>query len=406
MLRAFGGVLIEGPKWCGKTWTGLHHAKSTAYVDDPETGEQARLSPRVTLTGQYPRLIDEWQDAPVLWDSARRIIDNTSGKGLFIFTGSAVPPANATSHSGTGRFTRLRMRPMSLFESGDSTGTVSLNCLFEGVIIDPDNSPSEMSFEKIVHLICRGGWPGSLELSEADALHVPFAYLDQVAHSDLSRATGTRRSYGRVMALIRALARHTATQASLETVRADMIAQARQHDMMARSTMAEYLEDLKRVFVVDDLPSWRYSIRSRSQVYAKPKRHLADPSLAVAALEATPEQLLADPATTGFLFESLCVRDLRAYAESQGGSVCHYRDNHNLEADAIVTDGQGAWGAVEIKLGRHQINQAARTLLRLKDKLVETTTAPAFLAVLTASGGIAHTREDGVHVVPIDCLGP
>jgi predicted AAA+ superfamily ATPase len=364
LLRTFGGVVVEGPKWCGKTWTGRHHAQSAVYVDDPEQAEQARLSPAATLAGAYPRLVDEWQDAPGLWDKARRIIDETASKGLFIFTGSSVPPVKATSHSGTGRFARLRMRPMALVESGDSTGSVSLRALFDGHTIDPSESVSEMSFDKVIRLICRGGWPGSLGLPDTEALGVPTAYLDLVARSDLTRAAGVKRSSGRVSALIRAWARHTATQASLDTIRADLVAQARHHETMARSTMADYIDDLESIFLIDDLPSWRYSIRSRSQVYAKPKRHLADPSLAAAALEATPDQLLKDPATAGFLFESLCVRDLRVYAESHGGAVFHYRDNHNLEADAIVTDGHGAWGAVEIKLGRHHVDQAARTLVR------------------------------------------
>ncbi|MDR1386732.1 MAG: DUF4143 domain-containing protein [Propionibacteriaceae bacterium] len=403
-LRAFGAVLIEGPKWCGKTWMGRRHSSSAIYLDDPPTRLRSSLDPRGVLAGSRPTLIDEWQDAPVLWDVARRMVDESPSKGLFIFTGSASPAQSAVSHSGTGRFARLRLRPMSLFESGQSSGAVTLSGLLAGDPIEP--VASDLDYQGIIKLICRGGWPSSLGLDDDLAALAPQQYLEALANSDLPQPDRVRRDPDKVRALLRSLARHTSTSANFDTVRADIADQSELDSIPAKSTLWSYLAALRGVFAVDDLPPWVYSLRSKSQLRMAPTRHLADPSLAAAALSATPESLHQDPQTTGLLFESLVVRDLRVYAEAQGGSVAHYRDNKGLEADAIVTSADGRWGAVEVKLGAGQLESAADNLRRLRRKLADEVRQPSFLAVVTATSGLAHTRDDGVHVVPIDCLGP
>jgi len=404
LLNSFGGLLIEGPKWCGKTWTGRHHANSAVYVDDEDMPTVAALAPGEVLAGQRPRLVDEWQDAPVLWDKTRRIIDDTPDKGLFIFTGSAVPPRNATRHSGTGRFARLRMRPMSLYESGDSSGEVSLASLLRGETIKPTRSG--MTYKKACWLISRGGWPATLGLPQDQALDLPGQYLGAVAETDLERVDGVARDPRKVQSLLRSLARHSATTTKLNVIHSDTAAQEDQRSTVSLASVKTYLAALERLFVVDDLPAWRYSLRSRTQLVVSAKRHLVDPSLAVAALGADPDSLLYDVKTGGLLFESLCARDLRVYAQAGQGDVFHYRDAKGLEVDAIVTGKGNKWGAVEVKLGSTQVDKAVLSLLRLKGKLAQSAPEPSFLMVLVASGGVAHTRDDGVHVVPIDCLGP
>ena len=405
LLQAFGGVLIEGAKWCGKTWTGRHHSKSVVYVDDPDVRSRADLAPKTLLEGDRPRLVDEWQDAPVLWDVARRLIDDAPDKGQFIFTGSAVPPLEATRHSGTGRFARLRMRPMSLFESGTATGQVSLRALLAGERI-AEPLASELTYPEAVRLICRGGWPESVGRPDSVALKVPEQYLGAVVESDISRLDGVVRDPDKVGSLLFSLARNTATLASTPTIHGDVAGRVGSGDSLSLTSVRNYLRALERILVVEDLPSWRYEIRSRSQMLASSKRHLVDPSLAVAALGASPADLEADPKTTGFLFESLCVRDLRVYAQANEGKVFHYHDKKGLEADAIVTARGGKWGAVEVKLDWKRADEAAHSLLRLKAKLAGQVADPSFLMILTATGGVAHTRDDGVHVVPADCLGP
>ena len=405
-LRVFGGVLIEGPKWCGKTWTGLHHAASAIYADDPGTRQLAELAPRDLLDKQPPLLVDEWQDAPRLWDVARRIIDTVAQRGLFIFTGSAVPPQEATRHTGTGRFARLRLRPMSLFETGDSSGAVSLRALLDGAA-RIETAVSRMTYQEAVRLICRGGWPMSLDVPDEDALLLPRSYLQAVVQSDISRADGVARDPVRVMAVLRSLARNNATFTRLSKIQDDVRAQEDASATVSESTIRAYLNALTSIFVLEDLLPWRFSLRSKTQLLLSPKRHFVDPSLAVAALDADPNSLAADPNTAGLLFESLVVRDLRIYAQANDAAVFHYHDNKGLEADAVVVAPGGRWGAVEVKLGFHEADAAAATLLRLKAKLASepSLTAPSFLAVVTATGGVAHTRDDGVHVIPIDCLG-
>jgi len=403
-LAAFGGVLLEGPKWCGKTWTGLRHAATSVMVQNRQVRRLADLDPEDLLTGERPMLVDEWQDAPDLWDVARQMIDLSANKGLFIFTGSAVPPRDATRHSGTGRFARLRMRPMSLFEMGNSTGAVSLGQLLAGQA--PKPVASAMTYKNVIKLICRGGWPGSLEQDDDHALLLPGQYLRAVAESDLERIDGVNRDPAKVKAVLQSLARNTASQAKATTIQNDVAVMGGHAREVTAATVRNYISALERIFVVEDLPVWRYSLRSKTLLLVSPKRHFTDPSLAVAALAATPEQLALDPETAGFLFESLCVRDLRAYADAHLGKVCHYRDSKGLEADAIVTAPGGRWGAVEAKLGMSQEDAAAASLLRLKKTVTGQVPEPAFLMVLTAVGGAAYTRPDGVHVVPIDCLGP
>jgi predicted AAA+ superfamily ATPase len=404
LLRAFGGVLIEGPKWCGKTWIGRRHSRSQIFVDDPAIRQRALLDTAALLEGDPPVLVDEWQGAPVLWDTARRLIDAQTGKGRFIFTGSATPSDGATSHTGTGRFARLRLRPMSLFEAGDSSGAVSLGALLDGAPIE--TCSSNLDYAGAIRLICRGGWPAGLGLDDDLAMLIPQQYIQSLAHFDLPRPDSTSRNPGKMMALLHSLARHTSTQAAIKTIHSDIAANAEDGKTAALSTLSDYIAALRRVFAVDDLPPWIYSLRSKSQIRVTPTHRLADPSLAAAALGATPQTLRGDPNTTGLLFESLAIRDLRVYAEARGGDVYHYRDNTNLEADAIVTDTTGRWGAVEVKLGAGQIGQAAATLLRLKRKLAGQVEPPAFLAIVTATTGVAHTRDDSVHVIPIDTLGP
>jgi len=404
-LASFGGVVIEGAKWCGKTWTGREHTVSTVYADREAITGRALLDPDGLLAGARPMLVDEWQDAPGLWDVARRLIDDAGQPGQFIFTGSSVPPRNATKHSGTGRFARLRMRPMSLVESGDSTGEVSLGSMFDGATITP--TISRLSYQEVIRLICRGGWPVSVGQSDQAALRRPRAYLEEVAESDISRSDGVVRNPRRVMAVLRSLARNDATFTTLPKIQEDVDGQEKNRSEISLPTLRSYCKALDRIFVIEDLPSWRFSLRSQDQLLASAKRHFVDPSLAVAALDATPETLAADPATTGFLFETLVIRDLRVYAQAFEGEVFQYHDKKGLEADAIITAPGGRWGAVEIKLGWQQEDQAAASLLRLQSKLAVDPhlPAPAFLLIITGVSNAAHTRDDGIHVVPIDQLG-
>ena len=403
-LAAFGGVVLEGPKWCGKTWTGWRHTASSVMVQNSRVRRLADVDPEDLLTGERPMLVDEWQDSPGLWDVARQMIDVSVKKGLFIFTGSAVPPRDATKHTGTGRFARLRMRPMSLFEMGHSKGVVSLGQLLAGYPVKP--AASKMVYKNAIRLICRGGWPGSLTQDDDKALLIPGQYLKAIAESDLERLDGVVRDPVKVEAVLRSLARNTATLAKATTIQADVASMDDYRLDVTAATVRRYISALERVFVIDDLPAWRYSLRSKTQLMLSPKRHFTDPSLAVAALQATPDQIVRDPETAGLLFESMCVRDLRAYSEANLGRVFHYRDTRGLEADAIVVAPGGIWGAVEVKLGMGQEDEAAASLLKLKEKLAGEVSPPAFLMIVTAVGGAAFTRDDGVHVVPIDCLGP
>ena len=400
-LETFGGVLITGPKMCGKTWTGMQHSASSVFMDEGDTLDKARVSPELVLEGEHPRLIDEWQLEPRLWDKARRIIDREHKRGRFIFTGSAVP-GGETAHSGTGRFVHLEMRPMSLYESGDSNGVVSLSGLFEGKKIK--TSPSRMDYKQAVFLICRGGWPASLWIKKSSALTLPRGYLEMIIETDLSRLDRIERNPDKVLLLLRSLARNSAATAGISVILGD-IQQHEVNSLISADSIANYINALKRIFVVDEQRAWLPSLRSKTRIRTSPKRHFVDPSLAAAALDASPELLVQDPKTAGFLFESLCYRDLTIYARAIKGTVYHYLDEKGLELDAIIQLKNGNWAAVEVKLGTYEFNAAAENLFKLQKKMETQVRPPVFLMILTASGGAAYTRPDGIHVVPLDCLG-
>ena len=401
LLRISGGVRIIGCKWCGKSWTGVVHSNSSAFIGTESGRKVAEMDPELVLRGEEPRLIDEWQDVPNLWDVARMKMDFNARKGMYIFTGSSLPRRKSTSHTGTGRFATVMMRPMSLFESGDSTGVVSLSGLFNGNAVV--SSPSKLNYETAVQLICRGGWPAALGMDPADALIVPKLYSESLINSDLSSFDGVKRDPGIMRNLLGSLARNNATTAKMPVLVADI---AKEERSICEQTAREYLDVLKRVFVIEEQPAWAPSLRSRKRMRTSPKRHFTDPSLAAACLSAGPAMIQNDPNTAGFLFESLCYRDLSVYASSFGGHVGHYRDDSDLEIDSIVTYGDGRWGAVEAKMGYEDADDAAANLLRLKNKLAGEAAEPSFMMVLCATGGAAYMRKDGVAVVPIDCLGP
>lgn len=402
-LASAGAVLIEGPKWCGKTRTASKAAASVLYMQDPDQAmnylSMADARPSLLLKGETPRLIDEWQMAPVLWDAVRFIVDQRGEMGQFILTGSAVPADGVTAHTGTGRFARIFMRPMSLFESGESAGTVSLRSLFNGCH-DPDGI-STLTIEQIAFSICRGGWPAAVLRGDQTSLRMSRDYVESVIQQDISRVDGVEKNPDRVRLLLRSLARNIGTTASIQTILEDV----ESSDIsISDKTISAYLNALRRIFVIEDLPAWLPSIRSKTAIRSTPKRHFTDPSIATAVLRMNPEGMLSDFNTFGFLFESLCTRDLRVYAQSIDADVFHYRDKNGLEADLIVRLRDGRWGAIEVKLGQKQIDEAARHLLALQARVDEAKMgAAAFLMVITG-GQYAYRRADGVLVVPIGCL--
>lgn len=398
-----GAVLITGPKWCGKSTTGLYHTKSSVNMDVPETRELYRLAPSLVLDGEYPRLIDEWQDTPDIWDRIRRRIDETGRRGLYILTGSATPTVEP-SHTGTGRISRVQMRTMTLFESGDSTGAVSLKALFNGE--EPTPQPSSLNYEKAIRLICRGGWPGILDLDDDAALAVSRDYIDALAHSDISRADGVERDPSKVRLVLRSLARTVTTPAKISTIRDDITRSLDDERGVSERSIQSYLTALKRIFVLVEQEAWTESLRSKTRIRTMPLRHFVDPSLAVAAMSATPALLLRDPETTGLLFESLCIRDLDVYSSVLDGRVYYYRDEKDFEIDAIIQLNDGRWGAIEVKMGMHQFDTAAANLIRLRERMDGVLPQPSFLMILCATSGFSATRSDGVHIVPLDLLGP
>ena len=405
-LEGIGAVLIEGPKWCGKTTTAEQIAKSILYMDDPETKAQnlslADLSPRRILQGDTPRLIDEWQLAPQLWDAIRFEVDHRHAAGQFILTGSAVPASTKEiTHSGTGRYSWLTMRPMSLYESGDSTGEVSLGDLFSGK--SAPNGRAALDIDRIAFLICRGGWPQSIGMQDEIALDLAINYYDGVVHSDINRADGVQKNTERVKRLMRSYARNQGTQVPNTVIAADITVNDR---TISEETVASYINALKTIFVIEDMPAWNPNLRSKTAIRSTDNRYYVDPSIAAAALGIGPQDLVNDLNTMGLLFETLCVRDLRVYADSLGGSVYHYRDKDGLECDAVVHLRNGAYGLIEIKLGgRHLIDEGAASLLTLSAKIdTDKMKAPSFMMVLTGVGDCAYQRADGVMVVPIGCL--
>jgi predicted AAA+ superfamily ATPase len=402
-LEASGAVLIEGPKWCGKTRTAEETAASALYMQDPDHTasyqQAADIKPSLLLKGDTPRLIDEWQMAPVLWDAVRFAVDQRGETGQFILTGSAVPKDNAIQHTGTGRISRMIMRPMSLFESLESNGTVSIKSLFDGTA-DVD-SKSSLTIEGLAFALIRGGWPASVGQKEAVALRQVYDYVDAVINIDVSRVDGVEKSPARLRALMRSLARNVSTTANITTIHQDIAAD---EQTISEKTISAYINALRRIFVIEDLPAWNPAMRSKTVLRAAPKRHFVDPSIAAAVFRANSESLLQDFNTFGLLFESLCIRDLRVYAQAIDGEVFHYRDKSGLEADAIVHLKDGRWGAVEVKMGAKEIEKAAENLKILREKInLDKMKEPSFLMVLTATE-LGYQRDDGVYIVPIGCL--
>lgn len=406
-LEGKGAVLIEGPKWCGKTTTAEQVAASILYMDDPEKKEQnitmSELSPKRLLKGAAPRLIDEWQIAPKLWDAIRFEVDHRRELGQFVLTGSAVPPdTKEITHSGTGRFTWLTMRPMSIFESGDSSGEVSLKTLFE----QPDeiDGESKLDIERLAFLVCRGGWPQAIDMRDEIALDQPIDYYEAVVKSDINRADGVQKNPERVKRLMRSYARNQGSQVPNTVIVQDIA--ANDEAKMDEETVASYLNALRKIFVIEDMPAWNPNLRSKTAIRSSNTRYYVDPSIAAAALGIGPQDLINDLKTFGFLFETLCVRDLRVFADALNGEVYHYRDKDGLECDAVVHLRNGAYGLIEIKLGGDKLIQEGSVNLKaLRDKIdTDKMKKPAFLMVLTGTGDYAYRRPDGVYVVPIGCL--
>lgn len=408
-LDSAGAVLVEGPKWCGKTTTALHSSKSVVYLNDPQREIEYKtaidVDPTLLFAGETPHLIDEWQDAPKLWDVARFLVDRRGKSGQFIFTGSAVPAdTSQIKHSGAGRFAWLKMRPMSLYESNESNGLISLSSLFNRNIQPESGKAPRVSLRDMAYLMCRGGWPGSLSKLPVSALKVPQHYIDAVASTDISRVDGVKRDPSFTKRLLRSYARHQGAQASIATLRKDLLANGQ--DSMSEDTVTSYIEALKKIFVVEDMPAWNPNLRSQTALRTSDTRYFVDPSLATAALGLGPDDLMEDLNTYGLLFETLCVRDLRVYADALDGQVFHYRDKTGLECDAVVHLRNGQYGLVEIKLGgENLINEGVKTLLSLTKKIdTERMREPSFRMILTAVGEFAYQRADGIWVVPIAAL--
>lgn len=406
-LKGKGAVLIQGPKWCGKTTTAEQISKSILYMAKSDEKEQnltmAEINPSLLLQGEVPRLIDEWQIAPKLWDAIRYEIDHRNAEGQFILTGSSVPAKmDDVTHSGTGRFAWLLMRPMSLYESGESNGQVSLIELFDGS--KKIEGINNIDLEKMAFLVCRGGWPRAIFMEEEIALEQAYDYYDAIVNRDISEADGISRNPERVKNLMRSYSRNMGTQASNDTLKSDMI--ANDSTSLDTDTVLSYVNALKKIFVVEEAPAWNPNLRSKTAIRTSDTRYFIDPSIAVASLGIGPKDLINDLNTFGLLFETLCIRDLRVYAESIKGKVYHYRDANDLECNAVIHLRDGSYGLIEIKLGGDSlINEGADTLKKLESRIdITKMKNPSFLLVLTATGKYAYRREDGVYVVPIGCL--
>ena len=407
-LNIFGAICIEGPKWCGKTWTALTHSNSASFLASPENNFQnrtmAQLDPNLVLNGEPPRLLDEWQEVPALWDAVRHSVDETGDRGRYILTGSATPQLKGIIHSGTGRITKIRMRTMSLFESGDSTGKVSLRNLFSRSL--KNQKTTEISLETLIKLTIRGGWPGSIGLSIDDACELPKSYIRSIVDDDIRRIDGVNRNSRKFEMLLHSLARYESTLASNNTLMKDMLEET--NETINPNTFADYLDVLRRLFIIEEQPAFSPNLRSSIRIGKSSKRQFTDPSLAAAILGASSNRLLSDLHTFGLLFESLCIRDLRIYSDAIGANLYHYRDETGREIDAIIELPDGKWGAFEIKLGANQIDIAAENLLKIR-KFMESdkkAVAPEILCIICGITGYAYTRDDGVMVVPINELKP
>lgn len=410
-LNSSGAVLVVGPKWCGKTTTSEQHSCSVNYISDPMNLNKnmilAEININSLLEGNKPKLLDEWQIIPQLWDAVRFAVDHSKGVGQFILTGSAVPMDDEEQkkihHTGTGRITTLRMRPMSLWESGDSNGAVSLQYLFDNpgsMILGESTS----SIEDVAFLICRGGWSIATTLGKEYALETAFSYYKAVADVDISRVDGVKRSSTRAKRLMRSLARHQGSQVTLTGIKNDMA--SNDTESLDVETVSSYIEALKKIYVIEDMEAWNPNLRSKAVIRTTDTRYYVDPSIATAALGIGPADLVNDLNTMGLLFETMAVRDLRTYAESIDGDVFHYRDSNGLECDSVIHLRNGRYGLVEIKLGGQAlIEEGAKTLNKF-ESLIDTKkmNGPSFKMILTAVGSLAYKREDGIYVVPIDCL--
>ena len=406
-LAGKGAVLVEGAKWCGKTTTSEQIARSFKYMTETgktdENIQLASLNPKLLLKGEKPRLIDEWQVAPRLWDSIRYESDHTDELGLYILTGSSVPAdMSDVIHSGTGRFGWLKMRPMTLWESGDSSGEVSLSDLFHTAGFS--GGENKLDLERVAYLCCRGGWPKALYMPDDIALDQAFDYVEAVEKRDISNADGISRDSVRVHRLLRSYARNIGSPANYSTFCNDL--KANEGDSFDEDTVASYIKALKDIFVVEDSSAWNPNLRSKTAIRTSDTRYFTDPSIATASLGLGPNDLLNDLRTFGFIFECMCIRDLRVYAESLFGNVYHFRDKNGLECDAVIHLRDGRYGLVEVKLGGDKlINEGVDSLLSLAGKIdTDSMKEPSFLMVLTATGSYAYQREDGVLVVPVGCL--
>ena len=412
-LEAFGAVLIEGPKWCGKTTTAMQQAKSVLQLQDPDTREgylsTAKVRPSLLLAGDTPRLIDEWQVAPILWDSVRVMVDKRGEPGQFILTGSNSVERSEIMHTGTGRITRMQMYPMSLFESKESSGEISLMDLFNNPHTDIDGVKSEMTIEDLIFVACRGGWPASLKPKTAEAqLLIARDYVNSICEVDISTVDNTERDESLARLILRTYARNISTLATKSTMIKDVRSNV---ETLAENTFNSYVNAFKKLFVIKDIEAWNPSIRSSTSIRSSSKRELVDPSIAVAALGLTPEALKMDLKTFGFIFESMCIRDLKAYSQAQVSSISYYHDRYDLEADAVLHLADGRYALIEFKLGGSEVEEGAKHLIEIKrlvkefnkttknSKLME----PDLMLVITG-GPIAYSRPDDVKVIPLACL--
>ena len=402
LLKIMGAVLIEGCKWCGKSTTGAKHAKSIIELQNPNNQEEYNqinnTKPSLFLNGDKPRMFDEWQMYPVIWDAIRTDVDHTGLKGQYILTGSARPQEGTTMHTGTGRISRVLMRPMSLYESGESTGEVSLMDLFNNLDISGE---SKLSLEDIASIIVRGGWPAAINIKEDIKYRISKEYVKSLIHEEVKNIDGVERNPEKMQSVLRSLSRNIATPVSNATLVNDV--KNNFDNEVSRPTLNDYINTLEKLYVVEEIKATNLNLRSKYAIRTTSKKIFVDPSIATATLEITPNDLLNDLNTFGFMFESLCLRDLEIYSQSHGGNITFYRDENGFEIDAILKLSNGKWGAIEIKLGAGYIDEAAKNLLKLKENINEKATSPSFLMVLTASN-YSYRRNDGVYVVSIGTL--
>lgn len=403
LMKIMGAVLIEGCKWCGKSTTGLYHAKSVIEFQNPDKkqvyDEIKNTKPSLFLNGDKPRMFDEWQMYPVVWDAIRTDVDHSQLKGQYILTGSAKPSEGETMHTGTGRISRVLMRPMSLYESGESTGEVS----FADILNNKDISgESKLSLEDLASIIVRGGWPGAVSVSGDVKYRISKEYVKALIHEEVKKVDGVERNPEKMLCVLRSLARNISTQVANSTIEDD-VKNIFVEDL-SRPTLIDYLNTLEKLFVIEDVKATNLNFRSKYALRTKPKKYFVDPSIATAVLEMKPSDLINDLNTFGFIFESLCIRDLKIYTQSYGGDITFYRDEKNFEVDAILRTSNGTWGAIEIKLGAGYIDEAANNLLKFKERVdIKKCGKPAFLMVLTGTN-YSYRREDGVYVVSIGTL--